>query len=86
MEGNPSDKSGEADDLLDPQTEYGRTKRMGEELVETMSQHYIIRTAWKLWKKTCLYHAKSSQKPIKRFTVVNDQHGQSNSRVPWLSL
>lgn len=34
------------DDLPDPQTEYGRTKRMGEELVKNLtSQHYIIRTA-----------------------------------------
>ena len=43
---NPVGQEWEVDDLPDPQTEYGRTKRMGEELVENLtSQHYIIRTA-----------------------------------------
>ena len=43
----PVGQEWEVDDLPDPQTEYGRTKRMGEELVENLtSQHYIIRTAW----------------------------------------
>ena len=46
---NQLDKSGEVDDKPDPQTEYGRTKRMGEELVEKhVSNFYIIRTAWVL--------------------------------------
>ena len=37
----------EVDDTPDPQTEYGRTKRLGEEAVEKYAKNfYIIRTAW----------------------------------------
>ncbi len=43
----PVGQEWEVDDKPDPQTEYGRTKRMGEELVEKhVSNYYIIRTAW----------------------------------------
>ena len=43
----PVGQEWEVDDKPDPQTEYGRTKRMGEELVEKhVSNFYIIRTAW----------------------------------------
>lgn len=36
-------------DVPDPQTEYGRTKRLGELAVEQYAEHfYIIRTAWYL--------------------------------------
>ena len=43
----PVGEEWEVDDRPDPQTEYGRTKRMGEELVEKYSSRfYIIRTAW----------------------------------------
>ena len=43
----PVGQEWEVDDRPDPQTEYGRTKRMGEELVEKyVSNFYIIRTAW----------------------------------------
>ena len=41
----PVGEEWEVDDRPDPQTEYGRTKRMGEELVEKYSSRfYIIRT------------------------------------------
>lgn len=43
----PVGQEWEVDDKPDPQTEYGRTKRMGEELVEKyVTNYYIIRTAW----------------------------------------
>ena len=71
---NPVGQEWEVDDLPDPQTEYGRTKRMGEELVENLtSQHYIIRTAW-VFGKNFVFTMQSLSQTHKTLTVVNDQH------------
>lgn len=73
---NPVGQEWEVDDLPDPQTEYGRTKRMGEELVEKLtSQHYIIRTAW-VFGKNFVFTMQSLSQIHKTLTVVNDQHGR----------
>ena len=73
---NPVGQEWEVDDLPDPQTEYGRTKRMGEELVENLtSQHYIIRTAW-VFGKNFVFTMQSLSQTHKTLTVVNDQHGR----------
>ena len=70
----PVGQEWEVDDLPDPQTEYGRTKRMGEELVENLtSQHYIIRTAW-VFGKNFVFTMQSLSQTHKTLTVVNDQH------------
>ncbi len=59
----PVGQEWEVGDKPDPQTEYGRTKRMGEELVEKhVTNYYIIRTAWVFGNYGN--------------TVVNDQHGR----------
>ena len=75
----PVGQEWEVDDLPDPQTEYGRTKRMGEELVETLtSQYYIIRTAWVFgnYGKNFVFTMQNLAKTHKTLTVVNDQHGR----------
>lgn len=67
------------DDLPNPQNEYGRAKRLGEEaVIKFSSKFYIIRTSWVFGKygnnfvltmqKLAKYHSKIS--------VVNDQFGR----------
>ena len=59
--------------------EYGRTKRMGEELVEKhVSNFYIIRTAWVFgnYGKNFVFTMQNLAKTHKTLTVVNDQHGR----------
>ncbi|MGT2929848.1 dTDP-4-dehydrorhamnose reductase [Streptococcus dentasini] len=66
-------------DETDPQTEYGRTKRMGEEAVEKLlDKYYIIRTAWVFgnYGKNFVFTMQSLAKTRSRLTVVNDQHGR----------
>ncbi|EFQ56512.1 dTDP-4-dehydrorhamnose reductase [Streptococcus downei] len=66
-------------DQPDPQTEYGRTKRLGEEAVEKYLDHYyIIRTAWVFgnYGKNFVFTMQNLAKTHPRLTVVNDQHGR----------
>ncbi|WP_165209581.1 dTDP-4-dehydrorhamnose reductase [Streptococcus tangpeifui] len=66
-------------DQPDPQTEYGRTKRLGEEAVEKYLDHYyIIRTAWVFgnYGKNFVFTMQNLAKTHSRLTVVNDQHGR----------
>ena len=75
----PVGQEWEVDDKPDPQTEYGRTKRMGEELVEKhVSNYYIIRTAWVFgnYGKNFVFTMQNLAKTHKTLTVVNDQHGR----------
>ena len=75
----PVGQEWEVDDKPDPQTEYGRTKRMGEELVEKhVSNFYIIRTAWVFgnYGKNFVFTMQNLAKIHKTLTVVNDQHGR----------
>lgn len=66
-------------DQPDPRTEYGRTKRLGEEAVEKHLDHYyIIRTAWVFgnYGKNFVFTMQNLAKTHSRLTVVNDQHGR----------
>lgn len=66
-------------DQPDPQTEYGRTKRLGEQAVEKYAeQFYIIRTAWVFgnYGKNFVFTMQNLAKTHPRLTVVNDQHGR----------
>ena len=80
FDGNkPVGQEWEVDDQPDPQTEYGRTKRMGEELVEKhVTNYYIIRTAWVFgnYGKNFVFTMQNLAKTHKTLTVVNDQHGR----------
>ena len=75
----PVGQEWEVDDKPDPQTEYGRTKRMGEELVEKhVTNYYIIRTASVSGDsgKNFVFTMQNLAKTHKTLTVVNDQHGR----------
>ena len=75
----PVGQEWEVDDLPAPKTEYGRTKRIGEELVEKyMSNYYIVRTAWVFgnYGKNFVFTMQNLAKTHKTLTVVNDQHGR----------
>lgn len=66
-------------DLPNPKTEYGRTKRLGEEIVEKyVSQFYTIRTAWVFgnYGKNFVFTMQALAEKHPRLTVVNDQHGR----------
>ncbi|MGT2932481.1 dTDP-4-dehydrorhamnose reductase [Streptococcus catagoni] len=66
-------------DKPDPKTEYGRTKRLGEEAVEKYApKFYIIRTAWVFghYGKNFVFTMQNLAKTHPRLTVVNDQHGR----------
>lgn len=66
-------------DKPDPKTEYGRTKRLGEEAVEKYAdKFYIIRTAWVFgnYGKNFVFTMQNLAKQHPRLTVVNDQHGR----------
>jgi len=79
VDAEPVGQEWEVDDQPDPQTEYGRTKRMGEELVEKhVSNFYIIRTAWVFgnYGKNFVFTMQNLAKTHKTLTVVNDQHGR----------
>ncbi|VTS31701.1 dTDP-4-dehydrorhamnose reductase [Streptococcus porcinus] len=66
-------------DIPDPQTEYGRTKRLGEEAVEKYTKkYYIIRTAWVFgnYGKNFVFTMQNLAKTHSKLTVVNDQFGR----------
>ncbi|MGT2926213.1 dTDP-4-dehydrorhamnose reductase [Streptococcus cuniculipharyngis] len=66
-------------DQPDPQTEYGRTKRLGEEAVEKyLDNYYIIRTAWVFghYGKNFVFTMQHLAEKHPKLTVVNDQHGR----------
>ncbi|MGT2808611.1 dTDP-4-dehydrorhamnose reductase [Streptococcus iniae] len=66
-------------DIPNPQTEYGRTKRLGEEAVEKYTdKFYIIRTAWVFgnYGKNFVFTMQNLAKSHDTLTVVNDQHGR----------
>ena len=72
-------KSFEWDQLNGDKHQYGRTKRMGEELVEKhVTNYYIIRTAWVFgnYGKNFVFTMQNLAKTHKTLTVVNDQHGR----------
>lgn len=66
-------------DITDPQTEYGRSKALGELLVsESGADYAIIRTAW-LYGSTGKCFPRTVANVLERngsAQVVNDQHGQ----------
>ncbi|MGT2934880.1 dTDP-4-dehydrorhamnose reductase [Streptococcus castoreus] len=66
-------------DIPNPQTEYGRTKRLGELAVERYAdKSYIIRTAWVFGNhgKNFVFTMQKLAESHPRLTVVNDQHGR----------
>ena len=75
----PVGEEWEVDDVPDPQTEYGRTKRLGEELVEKYAKKfYIIRTAWVFgnYGGNFVFTMQKLAETHDSLTVVSDQHGR----------
>ena len=73
----PVGEEWEVDDKANPQTEYGRTKRLGEEADEKyLDNYYIIRTAWVFsnYGKNFVFTMQNLAKTHDTLTVVNDQH------------
>ncbi len=69
----------EVDAPADPQSEYGRTKRLGELAVEESGvKFYTIRTAWVFgnYGHNFVFTMQNLAKTHDTLTVVNDQHGR----------
>lgn len=67
------------DDQTNPLNEYGRTKLLGEQIVqETLDNYYIIRTSWVFgqYGHNFVFTMKKLAETRKQLTVVNDQFGR----------
>lgn len=75
----PTDQEWFEEDETDPQTEYGRTKLLGEEAVRRYVQdHYIIRTSWVFGKygNNFVFTMQKLAATHDTLTVVDDQFGR----------
>ncbi|MFZ2715521.1 MAG: dTDP-4-dehydrorhamnose reductase, partial [Streptococcus suis] len=75
----PVGQEWQVDDQPDPQSEYGRTKRLGEEAVEKFAdKFYTVRTAWVFgnYGKNFVFTMQNLAQTRDTLTVVNDQHGR----------
>lgn len=75
----PVGQEWEVDAPTDPQSEYGRTKRLGELAVEESGvKFYTIRTAWVFgnYGHNFVFTMQNLAKTHDTLTVVNDQHGR----------
>lgn len=75
----PVGQEWEVDAPADPQSEYGRTKRLGELAVEESGvKFYTIRTAWVFgnYGHNFVFTMQNLAKTHDTLTVVNDQHGR----------
>ena len=69
----------EVDEPANPQTEYGRTKRLGEEAVEKYAgKFYTVRTAWVFgnYGKNFVFTMQNLAETRDTLGVVNDQFGR----------
>lgn len=66
-------------DKTNPQSEYGHTKRLGEEAIMAISsQYYIIRTSWVFgnYGHNFVFTMQKLAKKHPSLTIVNDQYGR----------
>ncbi|MBP1045334.1 dTDP-4-dehydrorhamnose reductase [Enterococcus sp. BWM-S5] len=79
FDGTKKDGVYQTDDQTNPQNEYGRTKLLGEKIVqETMSKYYIIRTSWVFGKygHNFVFTMQKLAETRDQLTIVNDQFGR----------
>jgi len=79
FDGTRKDGEYAPEDVTNPQSEYGRTKLMGEEAVRNgLNDYYIIRTSWVFGKygHNFVFTMQNLAKTHPRLTVVNDQYGR----------
>ncbi|MGX7174303.1 dTDP-4-dehydrorhamnose reductase [Enterococcus ratti] len=79
FDGKSKEKEYQEDDPTNPLNEYGRTKLLGEQLVqEILEDYYIVRTSWVfgLYGHNFVFTMQRLAQTHKRLTVVNDQFGR----------
>lgn len=79
FDGTRKDGMYQVDDTTNPQSEYGRTKLLGEQAVqEIVKDYYIIRTSWVfgIYGHNFVYTMQRLAETHKQLTVVNDQYGR----------
>ncbi|MGC6768414.1 dTDP-4-dehydrorhamnose reductase [Enterococcus sp. LJL51] len=79
FDGTKKDGVYHTDDQTNPQNEYGRTKLLGEQIVQkTMSKYYIIRTSWVFGKygHNFVFTMQKLAETRNQLTIVNDQFGR----------
>lgn len=79
FDGTRKDGMYQVDDTTNPQSEYGRTKLLGEQAVqEIVEDYYIIRTSWVfgIYGHNFVYTMQRLAETHKQLTIVNDQYGR----------
>ncbi|MCH4176636.1 MAG: dTDP-4-dehydrorhamnose reductase [Streptococcaceae bacterium] len=79
FDGTKKDGEYSVDEKTNPQNEYGRTKRLGEEAIEKYaSKFYIIRTSWVFgnYGHNFVFTMQKLAQSHPKITVVNDQYGR----------
>lgn len=79
FDGTLKDGEYEVDAPVNPQNEYGRTKALGEQVVqEIMDNYYIIRTSWVFGKygHNFVFTMQKLAETRDELTIVDDQYGR----------
>lgn len=79
FDGTKKDEMYKTDDVTNPQNEYGRTKLLGEQIVqEVMEKYYIIRTSWVFgqYGHNFVFTMQKLAETRDQLTVVDDQFGR----------
>ncbi|MBF8807711.1 MAG: dTDP-4-dehydrorhamnose reductase [Enterococcus lacertideformus] len=79
FDGKKKEEEYHEDDPTNPLNEYGRTKLLGEQIVqEILQEYYIIRTSWVfgIYGHNFVFTMQRLAKTHDRLTVVNDQFGR----------
>ncbi|EOI04937.1 dTDP-4-dehydrorhamnose reductase [Enterococcus moraviensis ATCC BAA-383] len=79
FDGTKKDDMYKTDDQTNPQNEYGRTKLLGEQIVqEIMEKYYIIRTSWVFgqYGHNFVFTMQKLAETRDQLTVVDDQFGR----------
>lgn len=79
FDGTKKEEMYKVDDQTNPQNEYGRTKLLGEQIVQkSMEKYYIIRTSWVFgqYGHNFVFTMQKLAETRDQLTVVNDQFGR----------
>ncbi|WP_086313949.1 dTDP-4-dehydrorhamnose reductase [Enterococcus sp. 7F3_DIV0205] len=79
FDGTKKEDMYKTDDQTNPQNEYGRTKLLGEQIVqEVMEKYYIIRTSWVFgqYGHNFVFTMQKLAETRDQLTVVDDQFGR----------
>lgn len=79
FDGTKKDAMYKTDDQTNPKNEYGRTKLLGEQIVQdTLEKYYIIRTSWVFgqYGHNFVFTMQNLAETRDQLTVVDDQFGR----------